>query len=72
MKSSAPPRQKAKDMNDDEVTNLQAIYWNVSALGSALASCLITTTTGEVGTPGRRVLPAFPRAELTVPIKISC
>ena len=39
-----------KDMDDDEVTNLAAIYWNVSALNSALATCLITTTTGEGGT----------------------
>ena len=36
-------------MDDGEVTNLAAMYWNVSALNSALASCLITTTTGEVG-----------------------
>ena len=62
---------KAKDMHDEEVTNLEVIYWNVSALNSALASCLITTTTGEVGTLGRRVLQAFPRAELTVPFIIS-
>ena len=33
---------------------------NVSALDSALASSLITTTTGEVGTLVRRVLQAFP------------
>ena len=37
-----------KEMDDDE--NLAAIYWNVSALNSGLASCLITTTTNEVGT----------------------
>ena len=47
---------KAKDMDDDEVTNL--------ALNSALASCLITTTTGEVGTLVRRVLQAFPGSGL--------
>ena len=47
---------KAKDMDDDEVTNL--------ALNSALASCLITTTTGEVGTLVRRVLRAFPGSAL--------
>ena len=40
---------EAKDMDDDKVANLEAIYWNASALNSALASCLITTTTGEVG-----------------------
>ena len=51
---------EAKDMDDDEVTNLAAIYWKVSALNSAVASCLITTTTGEVGTLVRRVLQAFP------------
>ena len=31
---------EAKDVDDDEVTNLTAIYWNVSALDSAPASCL--------------------------------
>ena len=36
---------EAKDMDDDELTHLAAIHWNVSALYSALASCLITTTT---------------------------
>ena len=40
---------EVKDMDDAEVANLAAIYWNVSALDSALASSLITTTTGEVG-----------------------
>ena len=50
---------EAKNMDDDEVTNLAAIYWNVSALNSALTSCLITTTTAEVGTLVRRVLLAF-------------
>ena len=30
---------EAKDMDDEEVTNLAAICWNVSALNSALASC---------------------------------
>ena len=48
-----------KNMDDAEVANLAAIYWNVSALDSALASSLITTTTGEVGTLVRRVLQAF-------------
>ena len=55
---------EAQDMDDDEVTNLAAIYWNVPALNSALASCLITTTTGEVGTLVRRVLQAFPGSGL--------
>ena len=55
---------KAKDMDDDEVTNLAAIYWSVPALDGALASCLITTTTGEVGTLVRRVLQAFPGSGL--------
>ena len=41
---------EVKDMDDAEVANLATIYWNVSALNSALASSLITTTTGEVGT----------------------
>ena len=50
---------EVKDMDDAEVANLAAIYWNVSALDSALASSLITTTTGEVGTLVRRVLQAF-------------
>ena len=54
---------EAKDMDDDEVRNLAAIYWNVSALNSALASCLMTTTTGEVGTLVRRVLQAVPGAD---------
>ena len=49
-----------KDMDDDEVTNFAAINWNVPALKSALASCLITTTTGGVGTLVRRMLQAFP------------
>ena len=56
------PRASAtevKDMDDAEVANVAAIYWNVSALDSALASSLITTTTGEVGTLVRRVLQAF-------------
>ena len=53
---------EVKDMDDDEVANLEAIYWNVPALNSGLASCLITTTTGEVGTLVRRVLQAFPGA----------
>ena len=55
---------EAKDMDGDEVTNLAAIYWKVSALNSALASCLITTTTGKVGTLVRRVLQAFPGSGL--------
>ena len=55
---------EVKDMDDDEVANLAAIYWNVSALDSALASSLITTTTGEVGTLVRRVLQAFPGSGL--------
>ena len=50
---------EVKDMDDAEVANLAAIYWNVSALNSALASSLNTTTTGEVGTLVRRVLQAF-------------
>ena len=55
---------EVKDMDDAEVANLTAIYWNVSALDSALASSLITTTTGEVGTLVRRVLQAFPGSGL--------
>ena len=55
---------EVKDMDDAEVANLAAIYWNVSALDSALASSLITTTTGEVGTLVRRVLQAFPGSGL--------
>ena len=55
---------QVKDMDDVEVANLAAIYWNVSALNSALASSLITTTTGEVGTLVRRVLQAFPGSGL--------
>ena len=51
-------------MDGDEVTNFEAVCWNVSAVNSALASCLITTTTGEVGTLVRRVLQAFPGAGL--------
>ena len=51
-------------MDDAEVANLAAIYWNVSALNSVLASSLITTTTGEVGTLVRRVLQAFPGSGL--------
>ena len=50
---------EVKDMDDAEVANLAAIYWNVSALNSALASSLITTTTGEVGTLALRVLQAL-------------
>ena len=55
---------EVKDMDDAEVVNFAAIYWNVSALNSALASFLITTTTGEVGTLVRRVLQAFPGSGL--------
>ena len=51
-------------IDNDEVTNLEAIYWNVPALNSALASCLYTTTTCEVGTLVRRVLQAFPGSGL--------
>ena len=51
-------------MDDAEVATLAEIYWNVSALDSALASSLITTTTGEVGTLVRRVLQAFPGSGL--------
>ena len=58
------PATEVKDMDDAEVANLAAIYWNVSALNSALASSLITTTTGEVGTLVRRVLQAFPGSGL--------
>ena len=35
---------EVKDMDDAEVANPEAIYWNVSALNSALASSLITTS----------------------------
>ena len=49
-----------KDMDDDEVTNIAAIHWNVSALNSALTSCLITTTTDEAGTLVCPVLQVFP------------
>ena len=55
---------EGKDMDGDEVTNLAAIYWKVSALNSALASSLITTTTSKVGTLVRRVLQAFPGSGL--------
>ena len=55
---------EVKDMDDAEVANLAAIYWKVSALDSALASSLITTTIGEVGTLVRRVLQAFPGSGL--------
>ena len=41
---------EVKDMDDAEVANFAVIYWNVSAVDSALASSLITTTTGEVDT----------------------
>ena len=54
---------EVKDMDDSEVANFAAIYWNVSALNGALAP-LITTTTGEVGTLVRRVLQAFPGSGL--------
>ena len=64
-------------MDNDAVTNLTAIHWNVPALNSALASCLIATTTGEVGTRVRHA--CIPRiwshsvagAEQVVPAKIS-
>ena len=59
LRAAAP---EAKDMDDDEVANFEPIYWNVPALNNALASCLITTTTGEVGTLVRRVVQAFPGA----------
>ena len=55
---------EVKDMDDAEVANLAAICWNVSALDSALASSLITTTKGEVGTLVRRMLQAFPGSGL--------
>ena len=69
---------EVKDMDDAKVANLAAIYWILSALNSALASSLITTTTGEVGTLVRRVLQAFLGSDLRawqelnrVPTKIS-
>ena len=55
MKSSAVATE-AKDMDDDEVARLEANYWNMSAINSALGARLITATTGEVGTLVRRVL----------------
>ena len=69
---------EAKDMDDDEVANL-AICWNVFALNSALASCLITTFTGEVGvcsSSAASILRICPQsvagAEQMIPTKISC
>ena len=49
-------------MNEDEVRSLQSrTCWRSNA---ALASCVITTTTGEVGTLDGRVLQAEPGAGL--------
>ena len=55
---------EVKDVDDAAVANFAMIYWNVSALNSALATSLIITTTGEVGTLVRRVLQAFPGSGL--------
>ena len=52
------------DMTDDAVAGLEESHWNVQPLNAALASCLITTTTGEVATLVRRVLQAHPGAGL--------
>ena len=50
-------------MDDDEVTNLAALYWNVSSQ-QCVGIMLDHTTTGEVGTLVRRVLQAFPGSGL--------
>ena len=77
VKSLRAAASAAKDMDDDEVTNLEAICWNVSPLNSAWASCLITTTTGEVGTLVRARIPriwiqSMLGAEQMVLTKVSC
>ena len=59
IESSEQLQQKSRTWTMLKVANLAAICWNVSALNSALASSLITMTTGEVGTLVCRVLQAF-------------
>ena len=51
-------------MDDDEVTNLEAICWDASHSTVRWHHALITTTTGEVGTLVRRVLQALPGSGL--------
>ena len=70
---------EANAMDDDEVTNLEAIYWNVSAFNSALASCLLTTSSFEVGARSSSVAsipmswpPSVAGAEQMVPTTIRC
>ena len=69
---------EVKDMDDAEVANLAAIYWNVSALDSALASSLITAhmrswhaySSSVAGIPGIWP-PSVAGAEQMVATKIS-
>ena len=55
---------KERLVDEETLRALESVYWNVQALNSALASCLISTTTGEVGTLVRRVLQAALGASL--------
>ena len=49
-------------VDDDVLAAWDTEYWHAQPLGAALASCLITTTTGEVATLVRRILRAEPGA----------
>ena len=55
---------ETRDINDEGIGDLECTYWNVQPLNAALATCLISTTTGEVATLVRRVLQAHPGAGL--------
>ena len=43
-------------IDDDVLAAWDMEFWHVKPLSAALASCLITTTTGEVATLVRRIL----------------
>ena len=48
--------------DDDVISEWDTEFWHVKPLSAALASCLITATTGEVATLVRRILRAEPSA----------
>ena len=54
--------QSDVDVDDTVIADLEMEFWHVKPLNAALASCLITCTTGEVATLVRRILRAEPGA----------
>ena len=62
VKYSEPPQQKPRTRTTTRRRTSKQ-FWKASALNSTMASCSLTTTTGEVGTLVRRVLHAFLASE---------